>query len=215
VVPAAPPPHILRPVTRVSTSCRTSGIARTGDGAMTYDTRMAISKLLGAGKKIRLTHATVLIAVAALGVSVWSIQESKSTAQMQAADRTRQAALAEAELIDFVGTVITPTAGESRLQFYIGNYGRLPITDDLVRWPSGQVNRYTTLSGCFELYLSAPARNYPAVGKYIKETVLYYRTPDGEAWARHADQPPYRIKALPERYTYVEAHGLSIPGCTL
>jgi hypothetical protein len=174
---------------------------------------MAVSKLRGLRKKVRLTHATALVSVAALAVSVWSIQESKSTAQMQSANQARQAALAEALLINFDGTVITPTTGESRLQFYIGNYGRLPITDDLVRWPDGQTNRYTALSGCFELYLSAPAKDYPSVGKYIDETILYYRTPSGKAWARHADQPPHRVSSLPERYKYVEAHGIPIAGC--
>ena len=182
---------------------------------MNYDHRMPLSKLLEARKKVRLAYVTVLISIAALGVSVWSIQESRSTAQLQATDQARQNALAEAELIDFIGTVIAPTGGESRVQFYVGNYGRLPITDDLVMWPSGDIDRYTALSGCTELYLSAPAKNYPDVGKYIDDTILYYRTPAGELWARHADQPPYRVKTLPEHYTYVEAHGLSISGCTL
>ena len=168
------------------------------------------------GSVSRRTAATTIaiaISIAALGVSIWSVLEARATSKAQAREQTRQAALSEAQTVQFVGGVTKNISGESEIDAVIENFNKYPLVYEEIQWPGGVNSQYTSIGSCEEVYLAAPTASYPEPFKYVLGAVLYYRTPAGATWARRLNGLPFRAKG-PSGRSYIESAPTAIADCS-
>jgi hypothetical protein len=146
-------------------------------------------------------------------VSVWSILQAQAASKAQSREQARQATLAEAQTVQFIGGEVKPSSGGSDIDAIIENFNKLPLIYDEIRWPGGPNTQYASIGSCEQIYLSAPAAGYSEPFKYVLGAILYYRTPSGVDWARRLNGLPYRVKRLPV-YSYTESTSTAIPDCS-
>jgi hypothetical protein len=163
--------------------------------------------------KLSRPSAATLISLAALGVSIWSIVETQSTARHQAAQAAAQSALAQAQTVQFTGGLTTAAHGQRELSVTIANYNRYPIIYDEVLWPGGIGRHYVSLGSCYQVFLEAPAASYRNPFKYLSGATLYYETPDGSIWARTVNGTPHRVRTYP-RFQFANSGESRIASCT-
>jgi hypothetical protein len=156
--------------------------------------------------------APVVISLAALGVAIWSIVQSEDASHAQEQSQSRQAAfveaqaeaqarqtaLAEAQTVQFVGGTSVADDGTTEVDAKIENFNRVPLIYDEIRWSDGDGDSYVTIDSCEVIELTAPADEYTDPLAFITGATLYYRTPDGNLWARQLNGLPYPLKSYPE-----------------
>lgn len=160
------------------------------------------------------TAISVAISIAALGVSIWSVLQAQATSRAQAREQARQAALSEAQTVQFVGGVTKNSSGESEIDAVIENFNKYPLIYEEIQWPGGVNTQYTSIGSCEEVYLAAPTTGYSEPFKYVLGAILYYRTPGGLTWARRLNGLPFRAKGPPSP-SYEESAPTAIANCSV
>jgi len=88
--------------------------------------------------------------------------------------------------------------GTEEVDAKIENFNRVPIVYDEIRWSDGSGDSYVTIGSCEYIGLTAPTDDYTDPQAFISGATLYYRTPDGDFWARQLNGLPYPLKSYPQ-----------------